>query len=431
MIKVVLEARLSHSRLVPAGRGFQFALLTAAVTAALYARTAVNPVQENMRIGLGLTDNEVALLQGLAPAMAAVIASIPVGLIVDRQSRRVLLILLCGLGAVGTLLTALASSFGLLLAARSLTGLAHAATSITAFSLLADLYQPSERGRTGMVLILGQSAGMAGAFALGGTLLSVAQTGADSWRWTLLWMGAPLVLIFFLLLRLSEPPRKNVVHQNKSLRETFRELWGYRSIVMPLLLGMVMAEIGSCAALVWAAPMLERRFGVAPDRIGIIMSSIVLVGTVLGSVGGGLIADRAQRNGGPRRTLLLLSYLALLSAPAGLFAAAGRIAQTGLLLATFLMLVSAIIVMVLALATIVVPGEVHGVCLASMIGANTLFGVALAPLLVSVLSNAMGGANMLGSALALVCAPTGLFGALFFTLGRRQVTRGDWCAQDA
>jgi hypothetical protein len=85
----------------------------------------------------------------------------------------------------------------------------------------------------------------------------------------------------------------------------------------------------------------------------------------------------------------------------------------------FMTIVGAIIVTATALFTIVVPNELHGLCLSVVVGANIFFGTALAPVTVSLLSGAIGGPTMIGKALALVCVTASLLGAAMFALGRR------------
>jgi MFS family permease len=98
----------------------------------------VSPLQETLRISLALSDNQMALLQGPALALPLALASIPLGMLIDRRSRvRLLLIFAMGTVAAG-LLTTMASGLVMLVCARVLMGLTAAATSITVYSTLAD-----------------------------------------------------------------------------------------------------------------------------------------------------------------------------------------------------------------------------------------------------------------------------------------------------
>jgi len=420
---VVADPVPSAAAPTSATRGFQFALLTVAAAAAAYAATAVNPLQEAMRASQALSDNQIAILQGPALASALVTAAVPLGLLVDRYSRARLLLAFALLDLVGTLFTALAPNFFTLILARCLIGLTATATTVTAFSLLADLYAPAHRGRASMVVVIGQFAGTAAAFALGGVLLTASGSAPDSWRWALVWLAAPLLLVALSMLAMREPARSGLEIKNPSARETFRELWRFRTVIAPLLAGLVMAEVAFRAVLVWAAPTFSRSFSLAPDRVGALMSSVVLVSGVLGSVAGGTLADYGERIGGPRRTMSILSILTLLSAPAAVFAVMPGVVSAGALFFVFMTVVGAILVVAVALLTVVVPNELRGLCMAVSAAANVLLGIGLAPVTVSLLSGLLGGPARIGTALSLTCVVTCLFGAGLFTCGVRHFPR--------
>lgn len=393
-------------------------LLALAVLAGTYARTAIGPLQEAMRIALSLSDNQIALLQGPAVALPVVMGAVPLGIIIDRYSRVRLLFILAVLSLVGSLITALASGFALLFVARCLTGLTMIATLTAAYSLVADLYEPDQRGRTTMALVVSQMGGNAAAFALGGALLAMSGSGPDGWRWAMMWLVGPLVPVVLLMLVMREPVRTGQVIEKPSTRDAWTQLWAYRAVIAPLAVGIVMAEIAFGAAYVWAAPALSRSFDLPPERVGAIMAFGLMLSGLLGPIAGGTLADVCQRVGGPARTVSVLSALALMSVPAGLFAFAPGVTSASVLFVTFIVILLAAIVMGTTLFTVVIPNELRGLCMAMMFAANTLFGVGLAPMTVSLLSGATGGPATIGKALAWVGVTTGVLGAVSFALAR-------------
>jgi predicted MFS family arabinose efflux permease len=288
-----------------AGRGVQLLLLTAAMAAIGYIRTAISPLQEAMRVALSLSDNQMALLQGAVIAIPVTLAAIPLGLLIDRYSRVRLLMVLVWLSLLGNLLTAFASDFTLLVLARGLAGVTGLGIIPVVFSLLADLYPPEQRGRVTTVVFIGQVGGNSAAFALGGLLLAMAGTQPDDgWRWAMLWLNAPLVPIAFLVLALREPPRKGVAIANPSVRQVWHELRHYRVLVGVLAIGIVLVEMAVGAMFIWGAPMLSRNFGLPPDSVGGIMAMGMLVSGVLGPIVGGTLADyyRPERACAAQRT---------------------------------------------------------------------------------------------------------------------------------
>jgi MFS family permease len=419
-----LESSRSPNRAllrIQSDRVLRTILMLAAVTAANYARVMVGPLQEAMRTSLGLSDNQIAILQGPVLALPIVIAAIPLGVLIDRLSRARLLLIFAAIDMIGSAVSSLAPSFTVLAASRGVVGLAATATPIATLSLLADLYAPTQRGRAAMLMSIGQSAGAAAAFALGGSLLTAVGRGGDGWRMVILWLALPLVPVTLSLLAMREPPRSAVLVEKPSLRSAFVELWQLRAVIIPLMMGVVMMEIALGAPGVWAASAFLRNFAVLPSHIGGIMGVAMLVSGFLGPAGGGMLADLCQKSGGATRTMSALTGVALLSIPAGLFASMPGIASASVLLVAFIALVSAGCVMGTTLFTVVIPNELRGLCIGILASVTVLFSIGLAPLAVSLLSSAMGGPAMIGRALVVVCVSTGVIGAAMFLLGRRQL----------
>lgn len=400
-------------------RLFQLILLTVAVWSMTYARFAIGPLQESMRVDLALSDNHMALLQGTAFAIPLAVSAIPLGLLFDRYSRARLCFFFVALGVAASALTALAPGTGLLFVARALLGPAVAAVLIAVYSLVADLYPPEQRGRATMVVTLGEIGGAPAAFALGGVLLVMTGAGPSAWRDALLWMSALLLLPLLMLLALREPPRTGIVVKDPPLREVGRELWRYRAVLIPLFLARTMVWIADGAVLVWAAPTLTRRFALPPDEVAAIVATALLVAGLLGPIIGGPLADFCQKRGGPRRTIATLAGAALLSTPAAFFGLMPDATSAAVLLTLLLVLGFTIGTAAITVGTIVIPGELRGLYIAVTATVGALFSFAVAPPLVSLLSGALGGEAKIGEALAIVCGITSFLGAIVFARGRR------------
>jgi len=414
-----LEPTESASPPVATARAGQLFLLVVAAWAGAYARTAIGPLQETLAAALELSDNQMALLQGPALALPFVALAVPLGICVDRSSRVRLLWIVGLLEVICSGLTAVAPNFAVLCVSRCLVGLAAFAVNPIIMSLAADLYAPAQRGRATLAMSIGQFAGMAAAFALGGALATAFGTDPAGWRWAMLWLTTPLVAALVLMLKAREPARTEVRLANPSGPDVARELWRYRGVIAPLLLAITMLEIALGAMLVWSAPTLSRSFAMPADRAGTIVAIGIAVSGVLGPLVGGVLADLCQRSGGPRRTMTLLAMLAALSAPAAFFAVAPQIDLACGLFIVLMTSVSATIVMGSTLFTVIVPGEVRGLCMALLAGVCVLFGIGIAPLTTSVLSSLIGGSAMIGTALATVCAVTQLVCAASCAIGRR------------
>jgi MFS family permease len=213
-----------------------------------------------------------------------------------------------------------------------------------------------------------------------------------------------------------------VVIEKPSTMEAYAELWRYRAVIAPLIAGLVMVGIADGGATIWAAPTLSRNFGLQPDRVGEIMATVLLVSGILGPILGGVLADSCQRAGGPRRTMSALTGLALLCIPAGFFAVAPDLTLMSALFVTFMTIGVAFNVAVTALTTVVIPNELRGICMALLSTACMISAFGVAPVVVSLLSGALGGGAMIGSALAVVSLSTSVVCATTFAFGRQFVT---------
>jgi MFS family permease len=400
-------------------RLIQLLLLALAMFATVFASNAIGPLQETISRSLRLSDNQIAFLQGPAPWLPVVVGGIPLGMLADRFCRVRLLLIYATLTIIASLGTAYATSFLLLLIARSVIGLLVNATWIAVMSLLSDLYPSERRGRAVTGISFGEFGGRAIAFAVGGVLLVALGPDADSWRRTILWMTVPLVPLMLLLFALRDPPRHDVLNKSLSVRGDFAALWDLRAVVGVLVLGRIMLCIADGAAVIWAAPMFARTYGLPADRIGAMMGTILVLTGVLGAVGAGILADVCQRFGGPRQTVTCLGIVALVSAPAALFPLAFHSMQSAAMLFLFLMCGSVIGVTTATVATVVIPNELRGLSIAVVQSCMCLLGAAPAPLAVSLLTGVLGGPQMLSKSLAIVGVISSALGALMLFIGRR------------
>ena len=295
-------------------------------------------------------------------ALPLLLTAVPLGLAIDRYSRVRLIVALAVLNTAASATTALISSFALLFMARCVVGAVGFAMLPIALSLLSDLFPPDQRGRATTIVSVSQLGGSSAAFALGGVLLSLSGSGVDAWRQAMLWLAAPLILVVILTCGMREPARTGQSTQNPSVSRAWRELWDYRRTIAPLMFGMAMLETGLGGALIWSAPMLSRRFALAPDRVGAIMAMALLVSGAAGPILGGVVADLCQRFGGPGRITAVLSILAFLTVPLALFAITPAAVPAAAVLVLFMTLIAASVVMATTLFTTIVPNELRGLC---------------------------------------------------------------------
>lgn len=397
---------------------FQLAVVVLTGGAASYAFSTLNPLQEMIRVAMDLTDRQISILQGPALYLPPILIGIPIGLLIDRFSRTRLLTIFTALEIVGTVSTALASNFVAMLLARALIGSMQAANATNASALIAEWVAPTRRGRTLMILGALQLAGVSAVFALGGELALYFEHIPNGWRWSMLGLTVPLVLVFILTLWLREPPRANDEVHVPGWRATAEALWRYRAKLLTLSFGQLVLAIGYTVALVWTTPILARHFKLSPDRIGALMGMALLVSGLLGTLLGGTLADLCQRTGGPRRLISLMMILALVQVPSGFYGIMPSVPLVILLLLILFTLSGMKGIICTTVASLVLPKELFGAAFGALVAISAIFS-STAPVVVSVLADRIGGVTGIREALTSMCVITSLVGAAVFASGRR------------
>jgi MFS family permease len=395
-------------------RGGQLLLLALASFATWYSAYTLYPVQEELRIAMSFSDNQIALLQGPAEAFPILIVAGPLGLLIDRYSRVRLMLVIAVLELIATLLTSLASSFAMLFVARAIVGLAVASSMPVSSSLLADWYPPSQRGRASIALGLACIGGTSTAFSLGGLLVARAASAPDAWRLSLLQGTIPLVVITILILAMRDPPRTQFAIENPPISKSLAGFWKCRTFLIPILAGLVMQQIASNVVQVWSFPTFSRLFGQPASYIGAMMAMSSMVSGALGFIAGGFLADFSQRSGGSRRTMGMVSLLAVVSVPASLYALMPSFLGASTLMTLFMTMITATGVVTGTLLLNLIPDEIRGFCMSVTTAALVLIGN-LGPLIASSLIPLVGGLAKIGTASTWVCAASSLLAMLVFT----------------
>lgn len=153
-----------------------------------------------LRAALHLSHADLGLVAAVSGLVGAV-ASVPLGVLVDRVDRTRLLAIGIATWAVVMAGSATASSFGELVGIRCALGGVTAVAAPAAASLIGDYFAPSERGRIWGYVLTGELVGSGFGFTVAGSLASV------SWRASFLVLALPALALAVLIWRLREPTR--------------------------------------------------------------------------------------------------------------------------------------------------------------------------------------------------------------------------------
>jgi predicted MFS family arabinose efflux permease len=250
-----------------------------------------------VKADLRLSDSQLGLLIGFAFFVFYAFCGIPIARWADRGNRRNTIALALLIWSVMTAICGAAQSFWQLFLARVGVGVGEAGGLSPAQSMLCD-YVPLER-RSGVFsihsfgLIVGMMAGMALAGVLGERL---------GWRWTLVALGLPGVLLAVVVrFTLREPQRGGPqqvgeISNGVSLLEAIGVLWRCRTYRLLMLLTVVNGFI-QYGLNQWWPSLYTRVFGLSMSVVGTYLGFGIGAGAGIGMLFGGLLGNRlAQRD---------------------------------------------------------------------------------------------------------------------------------------
>jgi MFS family permease len=237
----------------------------------------------------------------LAPAFLIVyMLSSPVfGLIGDRGPRRLLIGGGVQVWSVATALAGRARSFAQLFGARMLVGIGEAAYGTTAPTVIADLYPKARRGRALAFFYVAIPVGSALGFQLGGFLGT-----RYSWRTAFLVVGLPGLLIGALAYLMREPRRgsaegveSEALDRYLSRKPRVRDylsLFRNRSYLLNTA-GMTAYTYAIGGLSFWMPTFLNQERQIPLQRATFRFGLVTVVTGIVGTLGGGALADRLAR----------------------------------------------------------------------------------------------------------------------------------------
>jgi len=387
-----------------------------AILALIYAchyldRTVISIVAEPIRREFGLSDSQLGLLTGLAYGASFALAGIPFGYLIDRVNRRRLMATVVVAWSSMTAFAGMAQSYASLLFARVALGAAEAGGTPTAMALISDLFPARLRSSALGVYYLGTGVGAAAS-----AVIAAVVAAHYGWRAAFLTAGLPGIvlglLVWFTLRDVQRGASESgdvttgaAVAPAPSLRSVFAFLFRQKAVVA-LIGAVALVSAGMAAIGAWLPALLMRSHGLALGKAGLITALTFGLFASLGTLSGGLAADRLARGGAPRR-LWFCAAMALLAAPAGAVAALSadlNVAVAGAFAAAFCGF--AVFPTGFGMAMELMPPQMRGMTTASAQVVTNLLGYGVGPFAVGLLSTHIGGPDSLRQGMALVCAVT-------------------------
>lgn len=405
------------------GRWYLLALMTAIYASHAMDRAVTSVIMQPIKQEFQLSDTQLGALGGLTHGIAFCLAVLPIGWLADRVSRRNLLGGLVTIWSGLTFLAGLAQSYWMLLLIRFGVGAAEAGGAPLSMSLIAERFPEKGRAQAVGIFYLGVAIGQGAIFVLGGYVARLL-----NWRWVYMIAGIPGLLMALLLImtvrdRRSKTPatRPEAPAVDIPFADVFRFIAGSPATLL-LLIAVMAASMANNAIWAWMASLLIRQRDFTIDSAGLLLGlSSGLCGGLGSAVSGAMVsrwaADSMYRMG------LAAALVCLIGIPAGF----GAIFATDVTVISFCVLALGVILsawlapafaFVLALA----PEQIRSSVLAVFQLGATFSAIAVVPVLVGFISDAIGGSSSLPLAMALVFSAE-ILAAVAFALSALSAAR--------
>jgi len=298
-------------------RTLTLALLTLVYFFSYMDRQILAILLELIKADLKVSDAQLGMLSGLAFAIFYAGLGIPVARLADRTNRRNIIAIALALWSAMTAVCGLAQNFVQLLLARIGVGVGEAGSSPPSHSIIADLYPPEKRASAMAIYATGVVLG--GGF---GTMIGGAIAGEFGWRWAMILVGIPgIILAIVVRLFVVEPRRGMSDAQIATSSDAMPGVWEafigmWRSgPAFHLVLGVTLTSLIGYALTAFGPSYLQRSLGFSIQQVAFSVAPIAaIVGTISG-IGGGRLADWAAARWGLHTQSWMVALLKMLALP--------------------------------------------------------------------------------------------------------------------
>jgi len=287
----------------------------------------IDPIKK----ALGVDDVAMSYLMGGSFALFYAAGGLPMGWLVDRMPRRV--ILYCGMALWGVAQAScgLAGSFNQLFLSRILTGFGEATLMPAAHSMLSDAF-PKRRLATAIsVFSMGAGIGAGVSTMLGGALVGTLSKKASvavpllgaihPWQAIFLITGIPALVLGLLIFTVPEPKRRHVsVADGGSNTSIFTHVARHWQLWLGMSMTFGAMNIAYGALIYWQPAYYTRFFHWTPTQFGLAIGITTGLFGPLGMLFSGFMVDRMTAKGIVEAPLVYYRRILWFTTPIVLFA---------------------------------------------------------------------------------------------------------------
>ncbi|MEP7342351.1 MAG: MFS transporter [Acidobacteriota bacterium] len=247
----------------------------------------------------GYTDEQMGLVAS-AFTYVYTICSPLFGYLGDRYHRGRLVALGIAVWSLATAAGGMVASFTQLLMARAAVGVGEANYATIAPGLLSDFFVKSRRGLIMSIFFVAIPLGTAIGYLMGGHFGAPERLG---WRHTLYLVGLPGLVMALAAYAIKEPKRgamDEVAVKESGDEQTVGIVEGYRVLLtnrgyMFACFGYAAITFALGALVIWAPKWLSSEKGLSIEQANQVLGLCAVGGGILGTMAGGIIADRLTK----------------------------------------------------------------------------------------------------------------------------------------
>jgi len=258
-----------------------------------------------MAATLGLSDNQLGMIQGIAFAIFTVVAVYPIAWAADRFDQRIVAGACLFIWSAGTAGCALATSFTELFLGAVAIAAGESGLAPIVLSFVPDLFHGRKRVTANSLLYFFSFLGVVAGLGVGGGVVALIDRlhadlpgvlrGFESWRLTLVLAAAPapilLVLLAFTQLRRGkvQPPVVSGAQRLKGFGSYLRQ---HKGAIGSVLGGVGVHLFGFAGLLIWLPVVTARLFATSAAQNGPFMAIAIAAGLIGGVTAGPAIVRR-------------------------------------------------------------------------------------------------------------------------------------------
>ena len=366
-----------------------FALTFGLLISDYMSRQVLNAVFPMLKAEWALSDSQLGVLSGVVALMVGLL-TFPLSLLADRFGRIRSLTIMAVLWSLATLGCALAENYQQMLIARFLVGVGEAAYGSVGIAVVVAVFPREMRATLSGAFISGGMFGSVLGMAAGGVLAE-----HFGWRWAFAGMaifGLVLATFYPIIVKQARIAPQRVASAASQATEKvgrpLRTLYSSRSVISAYVGSGLQLFVGG-TVIVWMPSYLNRYYGMATDKAGMVAAIIVLCSGA-GMIFCGMLSDRMSRSDPRRKISLAVAYC---------------LSSCLLLLLAFALPVGIPQLVLICLGMVIAAGtsgpagamvanlthyKVHGTAFATLTLANNLLGLAPGPFITGRVSDIIG-----------------------------------------